>query len=304
MAVKTTKVLRNLLEERKTLALAGCYDALSAKVAEKAGFEALYLSGFALSATFLGMPDVNVSTMTEIAMLASRITNVIRVPLITDGETGFGGPLQVRRTVMEYEKAGLAGFHIEDQAYPKKGGSLAGRALIPIDEMVGKIQAALEARQDKDFLVIARTDGRDISFEESVRRANAYIEAGADVVMVLPLNSEEVEQYPKLVRGPVLILVSDHRPYTVIPLKKYEEYGYKMVWFILSELYVVGKALTELWEHVMITGTTKEFVDKGRMLTIKEATDLLGLPEYRDFELKYLPKREVEERYGKKQWGV
>lgn len=302
--MKSTQVLRDLLDERKIVPFGGCYDAFSARVAEKAGFEALYLSGFALSAAYLGMPDVNLMSMTEIATIASRITDVIKVPLIADGETGFGGPLQLRRTVRLYEKAGLAGFHIEDQVYPKKGGSLAGRALVSTEEMVGKIKAATDARQDKDFLVIARTDARDISFDESVTRANAYLEAGADIAMVLPQNSEEVEKYPKVVKGPTLILVSDHRPYTVLPVQEFEKMGYKMVWFILSAAYAAGKALTELWETVMKTGSTKEFVEKGRMLTINEVTDLLELPEHRDFETKYMPKSEVEARYGKKQWGV
>lgn len=302
--MKTTTMLRNELKEKTTVVVPGCYDALSARIVEKVGFKAAYLSGFALEATFLGAPDVNLTTMTEIAAISSRITDVIKIPLLADGETGFGGPLQVRRAVKLYEKAGLAGFHIEDQAFPKKGGSLAGRALIPIDEMLGKIHAAQEARQDKDFLVIARTDGRDVSFEEAVKRANAYLETGADMVMVLPLSSDELERFPKLVNGPLMICVSDHRPYTVIPVKEYEKFGYKMVWFILSELYVVGKALLELWEHVMKTGTTKEFVESGKMLTLKEATDLLGLPEFRDFEIKHLPKSEVEARYGKRQWGV
>lgn len=302
--MKTTAMLRKLLKEKKTLLIPGCYDAYSARIVEKVGFEAAYLSGFALESTLLGMPDVNLTTMTEISGVASHITDVIKIPLIADGETGFGGPLQVRRTVREYEKAGLAGFHIEDQVYPKKGGSIAGRTIIPVDEMIGKIQAALEARQDKDFLIIARTDAIDVSFKEAVNRTNAYVEAGADLVMVIPSSAEEVKRFPKEVNGPLLVCMSDHRPYMVIPFTEYENLGYKIVMFILSELYVVGKALFELWEHVMKTGTTKALIEGGKMLTINELADLLRLPEIRDFETKYLPKREIELRYGKKQWGV
>lgn len=302
--MKATAMLRKLLKEKRTLLLPGCYDALSARVIEKVGFEAAYLSGFALEGTLLGMPDVNLTTMTEISGIASRITDAIKIPLIADGETGFGGPLQVRRAVKEYEKAGIAGFHIEDQAFPKKGGSIAGRTLISIDEMVGKVQAALEAREDKDFVVIARTDARDISFEEAVKRANAYLEAGADLAMVIPSSEEDVRRFPKEINGPIVTTMSDHRPYMVIPIDEYEKLGYKMVLYILSELYVVGKALLELWEHVKKTGTTKAFVEGGKMLTIKEFTDLVRLPELRDFEMKYLPKKEVETRYGKKQWGA
>lgn len=301
--LKPTVVLKKLMERDEILVIPGCYDALSAKIIEKVGFEAAYLSGFALEATLLGKPDVNLTTLTEIATTASHVTSAVKIPVIADAETGFGGPLQVARTVKEYERAGLAGLHIEDQRAPKKGGSIAGRDIIPAEEMVGKIKAALEARDDPDFLIIGRTDARDISFDEEVRRANLYAEAGADAILLFPQTSEEVTKLPKLVDASLIINVNEYREYTMLSVNELQELGWKMVWFILSELFVATRALTDLWTYLKKTGTTKGFRGSGEMASFKEVTDLVGLAETRDFEKRFSSKEEVEKRYARKQWG-
>jgi len=184
----------------------GCFDCITARSIERAGFEALYMTGAGTAAT-LGYPDYGLVTMSEMADNAGRIASAVPLPVIADADTGYGNELNAIRTVREYEKRGVAGIHIEDQDFPKKCGHLENKVIIALDDYVAKIRAAVSAKVDPDFLIIARTDSRAVlGYEEAIRRANAAIEAGADMAFVeAPQTLEETANVPKLVKGPCLL---------------------------------------------------------------------------------------------------
>src|SRR3977135_1063844 len=191
--------------KRGMVAAPGAYDCITARSIERAGFDAVYMTGGG-TASSLGYPDYGILTMTEMADNAGRIATAVKLPVIADADTGYGNELNAIRTVREYEKRGVAGIHIEDQGFPKKCGHLEDKVIVPLDDYVAKIRAAVSAKRDPNFLIIARTDSRAVlGFEEAIRRANAAIEAGADMAFVeAPQTLEEVAAVPKLVKGPCL----------------------------------------------------------------------------------------------------
>ena len=198
--MRATTKLRQLLARGPTLYLPGCYNALSARVLEGAGFEAIYMTGYGTSLSLTGLPDVGLTTMSEMVANARYIASSVRIPLIADADTGFGNAINVIRTLREYIGAGVAGLHMEDQVSPKRCGHVAGRLVIPLEEAVGKIRAAVDTRNelDPDFVIIARTDARGASggsLDDAIRRCKAYLEAGADLAFVEgPTTVEEVQR--------------------------------------------------------------------------------------------------------------
>jgi 2-methylisocitrate lyase-like PEP mutase family enzyme len=198
--------LRKLLGGDGLIAAPGAYDCITARIIEQAGFSAVYMTG-AGTAAMLGYPDYGLVTMSEMVDNAGRIATAVSVPVIADADTGYGNELNVVRTVREYEQRGVAGIHIEDQGFPKKCGHLENKVVIPLEHYLAKIRAAVSAKRDRDFLIIARTDARAVlGFEEAIRRANAAIDAGADMAFVeAPESLEEVAAVPRLVRGPCLL---------------------------------------------------------------------------------------------------
>jgi 2-methylisocitrate lyase-like PEP mutase family enzyme len=206
---RATTRLRALLKEPAPLILPGCFNAMSARILEHAGFPALYMSGYGTSLNLLGLPDAGLITLTEMALNAKLIASAVRAPLIADADTGFGNAINVVRTVEEYIRAGVAGMHLEDQVAPKRCGHVAGREVIARDEAVLKIRAACQTRDalDPDFVIIARTDARGAhggSMEEAITRANAFLDAGADLAFVEgPKDKEEVAHICQAVKGPV-----------------------------------------------------------------------------------------------------
>src|ERR1700758_4375866 len=203
-----TARLRALLKQDGMIVAPGAYDCISARVIAQAGFPAVYMSG-AGTAAMLGYPDFGLVTMSEMAENAARLAAAVSVPVIADADTGYGNELNVTRTVREYERRGVAGLHIEDQGFPKKCGHLDNKVIVSLDEYLAKIRAAVAARRDPDFLVIARTDSRAVlGFDEAIRRANAALAAGADMAFVeAPQTMEEVAAVPRLVKGPCLLNV-------------------------------------------------------------------------------------------------
>ena len=201
--------LRELIALGPTLYVPGCYNAMSARVLESAGFEAIYMTGYGTSLSLTGLPDAGLATMSEMVANARYIATSVEVPLIADADTGFGNAINVIRTVREYIGAGVAGLHLEDQVSPKRCGHVAGRLVVPVEEAVGKIRAAVDARDalDPDFVLIARTDARGASggsLDDALARVNAYLEAGADLAFVEgPVSVEEVRRICVEVRGPV-----------------------------------------------------------------------------------------------------
>ncbi|HEY2871192.1 MAG TPA: isocitrate lyase/PEP mutase family protein [Reyranella sp.] len=199
------KIFRDALK-RGMVTAPGCFECMGARAIERAGFEAVYMTGAGTAAT-LGYPDYGLVTMSEMADNAGRIATAIKLPVIADADTGYGNELNAIRTVREYEKRGVAGIHIEDQGFPKKCGHLEDKTIVPLEDYVAKIRAAVSAKVDPNFLIIARTDSRAVlGFEEAIRRANAAIDAGADMAFVeAPQNLEETTAVPKLVKGPCML---------------------------------------------------------------------------------------------------
>jgi 2-methylisocitrate lyase-like PEP mutase family enzyme len=225
----TPKRLRQLLSQDGMVVAPGAYDCITARLIEQAGFAAAYMTGAGTAAT-LGYPDYGLVTMTEMVENAGRIATALSVPLIADADTGYGNELNVTRTVREYEKRGVAGIHIEDQGFPKRCGHLDNKVIIPLEDYVTKIKAAASAKTDPDFLLIARTDSRAVlGFEEAVRRANAALEAGADMAFVeAPQTADEVASVPKLVKGPCLFNVVHAGKTPDLPYGEIERFGYKV----------------------------------------------------------------------------
>lgn len=211
------------------VAAPGAYDCITARSIERAGFSAVYMTGAGTAAS-LGYPDYGIVTMSEMAENAGRIATAISLPVIADADTGYGNELNAIRTVREYERRGVAGIHIEDQGFPKKCGHLEDKVIVPMDDYVAKIRAAVSAKADPDFLIIARTDSRAVlGFEEAVKRANAALEAGADMAFVeAPQTLEEVAAVPRLVKGPCLLNMVWRGKTPQLALSEAEQMGYKL----------------------------------------------------------------------------
>src|SRR5579862_6473006 len=224
-----TEQFRKLLRRDGMITAPGAYDCITARLIEQAGFEAVYMTGAGTAAT-LGYPDYGLVTMSEMADNAGRIVSAVNVPVIADADTGYGNELNVARTVREYERRGVAGLHIEDQGFPKKCGHLDNKVLISLDEYLAKIRAAVAARRDPDFLIIARTDARAVlGFDEAIRRANAALAVGADMAFVeAPQTMEEVAAVPRLVKGPCLLNVVWRGKTPEVAFGEAERMGYRL----------------------------------------------------------------------------
>jgi 2-methylisocitrate lyase-like PEP mutase family enzyme len=222
--------LRRMLAATDVLVLPGVYDALSASLVQRCGFRGAYMSGAGVSMSLIGFPDLGFTTMTEMAGQAARIAAVLDIPVVADADTGYGNALSVQRTVAEYERAGVAGLHIEDQAFPKRCGHLTGKAVISVEEFVEKIRAAVEARRDPDLVVIARTDARaPLGFDAAIERANRCVAAGADLIFVeAPQTEDEIARIPREVDGPVMYnwVTGGHSP--EVHVEQLQEWGYAM----------------------------------------------------------------------------
>jgi 2-methylisocitrate lyase-like PEP mutase family enzyme len=223
------KIFREAMK-RGMVSAPGAYDCITARAIDRAGFDAVYMTGSGTAAT-LGYPDYGLITMSEMADNAGRIARATKLPVIADADTGYGNELNAIRTVREYEMRGVAGIHIEDQGFPKKCGHLEDKVIAPIDDYVAKIRAAVSAKADRDFLIIARTDSRAVlGFEEAVKRANLAIEAGADMAFVeAPQSIEEVTAVPLLVKGPCLLNMVWRGKTPDLSLAEAEQIGYKLM---------------------------------------------------------------------------
>ena len=226
--MSVTKAFRDAMKTGMVVA-PGAYDCLTARSIERAGFSAVYMTGGGTAAS-MGYPDYGLLTMTEMADNAGRIAASVKLPVIADADTGYGNELNVIRTVREYERRGVAGLHIEDQGFPKKCGHLEDKTIVPIEDYVAKIRAAVSAKTDPNFMVIARTDSRALlGFDEAIRRANAAIEAGADMAFVeAPQTLDEVKAVPRLVKGPCMLNMVWRGKTPDMALSEVEGLGYKL----------------------------------------------------------------------------
>src|SRR5947209_9918097 len=248
--MRVTTQLRQLLAGPDMIVAPGAYDALSARLIAQAGFSAVYMTGFGTAASILGQPDVGLLTMTEMLSRAAAIASVVGdLPLIADADTGYGNPINVRRTIREYERAGVAGLHIEDQVWPKKCGHMEGKQVIPMDEMVQKVRAAVEARQDPDLVIIARTDANAVhGLEDALRRGKAYHEAGADVIFIeAPRSMTELRSIAQAFPGvPLLFNWAESDKTPLLPLDEIRTLGFKLVIFPVSLLFAATYSMLGL----------------------------------------------------------
>lgn len=272
----------------RPLVVAGAYDALSARLVEEAGFHAVYMTGFGTSASLLGRPDAGLLTLTEMVDNARRIVDAVALPVIADADTGYGNPINVIRTVQAYEAAGVAALHLEDQVAPKKCGHVSGKEVVPTEEMVAKVQAAVEARSDGRFLVIARTDARaPLGLDEALRRARAYREAGADVLFVeAPESVEEVERIAsELGHVPLLFNWAEGGKTPPVPLPKLRALGFAIVIFPISTLLAATAAMRRVLEQLRRTGTPEAAMHE--LVPFGDFVDFIGMPEIRELERRF-----------------
>ena len=281
--------LRELLNSGQTVVAPGAFDPLAARLVEEAGFAAVYMTGFGTSAALLGRPDVGLLTMTEMADSAGRIAACVDIPLIADADTGYGNPLNVIRTVGAYEAAGVAGLHIEDQVAPKKCGHMEGKLVIGADEMAQKVTAAVDARTDSDFVIIARTDARAVEgLDSALDRARRYRDAGADVLFIEALVSEaEIEAaaaaFPDV---PLLFNWAEGGKTPPVSLDRLTELGYRIVIFPIGTLLAATAAMRRILKEIAAAGTPAAVL--GELPTFGEFTDFIGLPEVREIEQRYI----------------
>jgi len=269
-----SKRLRELIAQ-SCIMLPGVPNAAMARQVERAGFDAVYMSGAGMANATAGVPDIGLLTMTEVVRLAGYVANAVNIPAIVDADTGFGGAENVARTIRELEAAGLAGCHIEDQEFPKRCGHLSGKSLVDVDGMIGRIKAAAAARRDKHFLIIARTDSRAVEdFKGAVKRAQKYIEAGADAIFPEALQSaEEFREFAKEVKAPLLANMTEFGKSPLLSFRELADFGYRMVIFPQSAFRVAIKASELFLRALKKAGTQSGWLDK--MQTRKELYELL-----------------------------
>lgn len=287
--------LRNRLTKGPMIVAPGIYDAFGARFVEQAGFEAVYMTGNGVSASLLGRPDVGLIDLTLIASHAHRVAACVDIPLICDADTGYGNAVNVRRTVEEFEAAGVTAIHLEDQVAPKRCGHLPGsRPVVTLEEHAGKIEAALAARRDPDFVIIARTDAASgHGLDEAIRRGKAYRKAGADVIFVelkgSPNVIEELKRVTAEIDAPCLVNVEEAGKVGELSATELEKLGYRIAIYPGLARYAAGYGIREALQVLKRDGSTGKA--RERMLTFKEYNDALKLPEIEAWEKKYLLSR-------------
>jgi 2-methylisocitrate lyase-like PEP mutase family enzyme len=267
----------------------GAYDALTARLVEQAGYEAVYMTGFGTAASLLGRPDIGLLSFSEMVDNARRIVRAVGVPVIADADDGYGNPINIIRTVQEYEAAGVSAIHIEDQVSPKKCGHMEGKQVIEASEMVEKVRAAVEARQSEDFVLIARTDARAVEgMDGALERARLYREAGADVLFVeAPQSEGEVaavaEVFPDV---PLLFNWVESGKTPPVPLERLKELGFRLIIFPVSTLLAATRSIREILAQMRVEGSPISVME-DRLLPLGEFIDFIGLPEIRDLEERF-----------------
>jgi 2-methylisocitrate lyase-like PEP mutase family enzyme len=276
--MSTTKQFRKLLTAPGVIRSLGAHDVFTARLVEDAGLETVFIGGFGTSASLLGLPDVGFLTLTEMADAVRRMAQRVAIPVVADGDTGHGELHNVVRTVREFERAGAAGILLEDQVTPKRCGHFQGKQVIPVDDMVLKLRAALDARRDPDFVIIARTDARAVEgIDAAIARANRYGAAGADVCFIeAPESRAELERIPREVRYPLLVNMLTGGVTPILTVDELRELGYKIVVCPIESLLVTAVAMKRLIDALVTRGRVDQ---AGEMMTFAQIKQLLGLDE-------------------------
>src|SRR5882724_9682674 len=272
--------IRQLLAQPGLIRSLGAHDVFTALIVEQAGFETVFIGGFGTSASMLGLPDLNFLTMTEMAEAVRRMAALVTIPVIADGDTGHGDLHNVQRTIEAFESAGAAGILLEDQVMPKRCGHFANKQVIPTDEMVLKIKAAVQARSDPNFLIFARTDARQMNgLADAIDRVNRCCAAGADIAFIeAPQSLAELEEIPKRVKYPLFVNMLSGGVTPILPVKELEQLGYKIVVCPIESLMVCARAMRELCAAWQNAGRVDQLA--AQAMTFDELKRLLGVEKF------------------------
>ena len=287
--MRPSTALRRMLDEPEIIVLPGAYDALTARLAERAGFRACFTTGFGFAATVLGMPDFGLLTMSETMERVRHVVRALSVPLVADMDTGYGNALNVVRTVRECVSLGVAGIILEDQEWPKKCGHFEGKRVIAAEEQAAKLRAAVEARGDDDLVIIGRTDARQpLGLEEAIRRGRLYRDAGADVVFVeAPRSVEELREVAQAIPdAPLFANMIEGGKTPLLSSAELQELGYRMVVYPLSALFAATKAVEETYRALFEEKTTAG--STGAMVSLGEFEEIIDVPAWRELERQYM----------------
>lgn len=303
--MKKTTQLRRLIAAPKILVSPGAYDCFSAKLIESMGFMALATTGAGISESFLGLPDFGILGLSDNVMISRNIARAVDIPVMADADTGYGNAVNVYHTVRMFEEAGITGVNLEDQVSPKRCGHLKGKEIISLEEMVKKIEAAVDARKDPDFVINARTDAAAIAgIDEAIRRANAYAKAGAD--MVFPdavLSEEDIAKFVSSVSAPVSInmgLAIRKRPTTpLVSVKRLEELGVARVTFPRMTTAAALAGMKKAFETILESITRGEIIERPELcFSFEELSTLMGFPRMRELESRFLTEEMLTGKYG------
>lgn len=286
--MRITTRFKQLIKAPELLMMPGVHDALSARIAESAGLEAVTAAGFAATGALLGRPDSSQLSATEMADHYARICEAVEIPVFVDADTGFGNVTNVRRTVREFERAGVAGLFIEDQIFPKRCGHTPGKDVVPVADFLGKLKAALDARRDPDFMIMARTDALGvIGIDEAIARGQMALEIGADIIFVeAPGTTDEMRRICAEIDAPQFANMVDYGDSPLLTAQELQDIGYAAAVWPVASIFTVTKALQEVYAVLKRDGTTAAAQDG--MVDFAAYTALVGLPELRDQEESYL----------------
>ena len=282
-----SKSLATRLKQPGLISAPGIFDMISAKIADGMGFDVLYMTGFGTVASYLGLPDAGLATYTDMVGRVRQFAEGTKTPIIADGDTGYGGLLNVDFTVRGYEAAGAAGIQLEDQEYPKKCGHTPGRRVIPLEDAVRKIKVAAEARSSKDFLIIARTDARtSLGLDEALRRGEAFAKAGADLIFIeSPESIEEMRRIGETFDVPLVANMVEGGRTPLLSRAELEELGFKLAIFPTAGFLAMGAALRSVYREILEKGSTKDW--KGELYPFNEFTKLMGFERVWEFERRH-----------------
>jgi 2,3-dimethylmalate lyase len=287
--MKKTTQLRKLLSEPGIIVAPGAHNAFTAKIIEQTrGFQAVYMTGSGVAMSILGEPDIGLLTMNEMVTQAHNLANATSLPVIADADTGYGNAINVVRTVKEFEAAGVAAIHLEDQVTPKRCGHFEGKQVVSENEMIGKLKAAVDSRHDSDFVIIARTDARAVlGLEPAIDRANAYVEAGADVIFFeAPQSLQELETIVRSIDAPLLVNMDEGTKTPLLKFGQLEDMGFKIVIYPRSAPCAAAKTIQDLMQTLLETQTTHGFVD--RIVSFEGRNQITGLSRYIGMQKAYL----------------
>ncbi len=294
------RMLRVLLQRPGVVVAPGVYDALSARICEMVGFEAVSHSGYGTAAATLGRPDIGLLDMTEMVRQVAVVARAVDVPVLGDADTGFGNAINAYRTVEEYIRAGAAGLFIEDQVLPKRCGHMRGKQVISTSEMLGKLKAAMDARdaRDPDFVIMFRTDAIAVNgFEDALDRAKAAVDLGVDMVFVEALETrEQMERVGREIRVPLMLNLIEGGRTPLLTYAEAEALGFKYIALALTALSAAAKGMYDVMRRVREEGISTTYLD--RLFTMQEFAQVVHLDRFRQMEDRYLPSEVLEERYG------